>query len=253
MSGDQLSTLTRFQVGGPRFQTVEGPSSLTLTCPSFLSIHVESLAYGRRAGKGAATLCNGKKDRSPMEDCLDTSLLEQWREECRGRNSCEHQVTEGMLDLGAACSRMKPEMRVNHTCVSCAPWAALLAGDDCALKSLLVNGWVDQEEPQDVGVDARSLLVEALHSSLDLEQHSKEDLTSREDVEGKGGLCGLAALYWALTDTIYTTSQVATMGYMDMRKTMQGVLEGEAEGLNVATDKQLLELYESCKFSYLLV
>ena len=249
----RISTLTRCQVAGPRVQTVAGPSLLTLTCPSFLSVHLVSLVYGRRAGKGVATLCNGKMDRSPMTDCLDTSLLEQWREECRGRNSCEHQVTEGMLHLGAACSRVKPEMRVNHTCVNCAPWAKLIAADDCAHKSLLVNGWVGQEEPEEVGVDARSLLVEALHSFLDPDKHSKEDLSSREDVEWKGGLCGLAALYWALTDTLYTTSKVATMGYLDMRKAMQEVLEKEAEDLDVATDEQLLELYELCeldKFGY---
>ena len=252
MSGDQSSTLTMCQVAGPRQQTVEGPSLLTLTCPSFLSIHLVSLVYGRRAGKGPATLCNSKKDRSPTTDCLDSSLLEPWREECRGRSSCQHQVTEGLLDLGAACARMKPEMKVNHTCINCAPWAALLAGDDCALKSLLVNRWVDQEELQEPGMDARSLLVEALHTSLDPEQHSKEDLTSREELEVKGGLCGLAALYWALTDTLYTTSQVATMGYMDMRETMQGAMEGDSKRLVVTTDEHLLELYESCRFSILL-
>ena len=68
-------------------------------------------------------------------------------------------------------------------------------------------------------------------------------------MDKKGGLCGLAALYWALTDTLYTTSKVATMGYLDMRKAMQEVLEKEAEDLDVATDEQLLELYQSCEFS----
>ena len=33
-------------------------------------------------------------------------------------------------------------------------------------------------------------------------------LTSRRPIELKGGLCGLAALYWALTDTFFNPSQL---------------------------------------------
>ena len=61
-------------------------------------------------------------------------------------------------------------------------------------------------------------------------------------MDKKGGLCGLAALYWALTDTLYTTSKVATMGYLDMRKAMQGVMgESIKDG-----DEVLLETYHKC-------
>ena len=37
---------------------------------------------------------------------------------------------------------------------------------------------------------------------------SQQSLTSRRPVELKGGLCGLAAFYWALTDTLFTPSQL---------------------------------------------
>ena len=34
------------------------------------------------------------------------------------------------------------------------------------------------------------------------------DINPRNTVDRKGGLCGMAALYWALTDTFLTPSQV---------------------------------------------
>ena len=83
----------------------------------------------------------------------------------------------------------------------------------------------------------------ALSKVLDPGQHGLADISARPAVDKKGGLCGLSALYWALTDTLYTTSQVATMGYMDMRKAMQEVMgESIKEG-----DEALLEAYHKCK------
>ena len=77
---------------------------------------------------------------------------------------------------------------------------------------------------------------------LDPEQHGLADISARPAMDKKGGLCGLAALYWALTDTLYTTSKVATMGYLDMRKAMQGVMgESIKDG-----DEVLLEAFHKC-------
>jgi hypothetical protein len=64
-------------------------------------------------------------------------------------------------------------------------------------------------------------------------------------VEPKGGLCGLAALHWALADTLLTPSQLLAMGYKDMRAAI-----GAAMGVVIAArvvDEALLEDYGECK------
>ena len=81
----------------------------------------------------------------------------------------------------------------------------------------------------------------------------------RSATEFKGGLCGLAALYWALTDTIYSPSQLTRflvlvsrlkallslfrMEYKDMRAAIEDTMESSStEG-----DQILLEEFSDCK------
>ena len=77
--------------------------------------------------------------------------------------------------------------------------------------------------------------------------------------EFKGGLCGLAALYWALTDTIYSPSQLTRsftshvqfqfvcflrrMEHKDMTAAIEDIIESNStEG-----DQVLLEQFSNCK------
>ena len=82
---------------------------------------------------------------------------------------------------------------------------------------------------------------------------------SRNAIELKGGLCGLSALYWALTDTILTASQltrflvleeeknhwnsVYRMDHNDMRAAIEDIMgSNSTEG-----DQILLEEFSNCK------
>lgn len=101
-------------VAGARISTVAGPSLLTLTCPSFLSVYITAATYGRERGKDQ--LCGVEKDRPPADDCLSTEVLERLRQQCLGLANCTITATEGMVDLGDTCTRQKKELKTNHTC-----------------------------------------------------------------------------------------------------------------------------------------
>ena len=101
-------------VAGARVSTVAGPSLLSLTCPSFLSVYITTATYGRE--KGEDQLCSGEKDRPPAEDCLSTEVVDRLRQQCLGLDNCTLTATEGMVDLGDTCTRQKKELKTNHTC-----------------------------------------------------------------------------------------------------------------------------------------
>jgi hypothetical protein len=62
-----------------------------------------------------------------------------------------------------------------------------------------------------------------------------------------GGLCGLASLYQALENTIYTVSQLTLLTYGDMRAAMAEEMGSNATATATLTDTALLEQYYACK------
>jgi hypothetical protein len=62
-----------------------------------------------------------------------------------------------------------------------------------------------------------------------------------------GGLCGLASLYQALENTIYTVSQLTLLTYADMRAAIAEEMGTNATATATLTDTALLEQYYACK------
>ena len=114
------------------------------------------------------------------------------------------------------------------------------------------------------GVDLKAALIENLNNHLDGSVHSVPELSYRypeqtkggatrytplccREVSGKqGGLCGVAAIYQALEDTILTTSALARMDYDGMRELIQEELNLEKSTL---ADMELLDQYHKCVWS----
>ena len=67
-------------------------------------------------------------------ECIDNSLLEVWRSECRSKSHCSFKVTEGFVQMDYSCGR-RMEMRVEHLCGNC--WDSNLWGVICLLFSEL--------------------------------------------------------------------------------------------------------------------
>ena len=87
---------------------------LEIVCPTFLSIHIRSATYGRKAN--TKTVCTGVKDAGPPVDCLDTTVLDQARSACHGNYSCSVGVAGSLADLSANCNTNKKELNITHTC-----------------------------------------------------------------------------------------------------------------------------------------
>ena len=60
----------------------------------------------------------------------------------------------------------------------------------------------------------------SLNKVLDEEEHSLPELQSRDTTAASGGLCGLAATYQALHDTLLTPSQLKKMNHISMKETI---------------------------------
>ncbi len=95
--------------------------------------------------------------------------------------------------------------------------------------------------------DAKTELIGQLYNVLNKTSHSIPDLSLRKVQSPNNGLCGLAALYKALYDTILTKAALKQMGYMDMRsKISEEISNMENElyaNLLLLGDTELLKRY----------
>ena len=113
---------------GPLVPSVSGPSMLNLKCPAFLKIFITDLQYGRKLGKWeqchvktegwGSLVCLSSKQWSSSRlppQCLDNSLLDDWRSKCLSRSNCAFKVVEGFVQMDRTCEG-KMEMRTEHIC-----------------------------------------------------------------------------------------------------------------------------------------
>ena len=96
--------------------------------------------------------------------------------------------------------------------------------------------------------DTKQAMVKELSKLLSPEEHSVPELAARNAQDGQGGLCGLAALYPSLTDTLVSPSSLVTMGYPDLRGTMASTLGLTTKLLLKVDDKQLVKDYTKRMF-----
>ena len=86
-------------------------------------------------------------------------------------------------------------------------------------------------------LDKRSLLAISLNSVLDEEEHSLPELQSRDTTASSGGLCGIAATFQALHDTLLTPSQLKKMSHISMKEAIL-----EELGMDLVLAKTELDL-----------
>ena len=117
-------------------------------------------------------------------------------------------------------------------CVDCsqywADWAGFnLVSDnrDCLPRALLALNWATSEEVAVTSeADQKDLLVEGLRGALNPQYHSMPDLSKRSLTGKQGSLCGLAALYSSLADTVLTKAQLMAYDKESMRKFIQKII-----------------------------
>ena len=90
---------------------------------------------------------------------------------------------------------------------------------NCLDVALIENRWAKYEDIADItDIDKQLILITALNKALDPEEHSLQELQYREISKSSGGLCGMAAMYQALHDTLLTQSQLSKMGHRGMKE-----------------------------------
>ena len=70
---------------------------------------------------------------------------------------------------------------------------------------------------------------------------------SRPIQSPNGGLCGLASLYQALENTVYTPSELTEFSYPGMRAAITSEIGSNSTATAGLTDSALLDAYYSCK------
>ena len=119
---------------------------------------------------------------------------------------------------------------------------------DCLDTTLTLNGWATEEEVAGFGdTEKKSRAVESLHLFLNPDIHSLPDLGKREMVSDQGGLCGLAALYHALVNTIATASMLRQLDYDTMRELIASEINIKRGDLPGYIDSALLSEFHECK------
>ena len=105
--------------------------------------------------------------------------------------------------------------------VICTPWHQYVysVSENCLDTALTINRWAKSSDITYMSdLDKRSLLAISLNQVLDEEEHSLPELQSRETTASSGGLCGIAATYQALHDTLLTPSQLKKMNHISMKE-----------------------------------
>lgn len=138
--------------------------------------------------------------------------------------------------------------------VECFPWYNTVNSPDCVKENLLKNDWIAPDAIKDLQkADAKFILINKLNSLLDSSIHTIPDLSLREVNSDYDGLCGLAATYKALYDTILTESELKTMNYDSMRSVILeelNVFDESLEDLIHQSDFELLRNYHKGKVLY---
>ena len=115
---------------------------------------------------------------------------------------------------------------------------------NCLDVSLVENRWAKYEDIAEMAdLDKRSLLAIALNQALDEEEHSLPELQSREITASSGGLCGMAAMYQALHDTLLTQSQLKKMNHIQMKEAILTELEKDLVLAKTELDLKVLQWY----------
>ena len=93
-------------------------------------------------------------------------------------------------------------------------------------------------------------LIKMLSKYYDGNIHSEVDLRMREETSEKGSLCGMAAVYQAGLQTLFSISEIKQMSYNDVKIKIGELLGLDGTDSKKAVDVNLLtSYYEGVIFS----
>ena len=85
--------------------------------------------------------------------------------------------------------------------------------------------------------DILDTLIKKLSKYYDSSIHSEIDLRMREETSDKGSLCGMAAVYQAGLQTLFSISELKQMSYNDVK-----IKIGEYVGLDATNAKKAVDV-----------
>ena len=96
------------------------------------------------------------------------------------------------------------------------------------------------------------LLKEMLTFYLNGKVHTSLDLGFRKVLSTHGSLCGMAALYRAAADTIFTVFELKNMAYDDLKASLIIEIGQDPDANRLQADELLLENYYSSMYMHVL-
>ena len=97
-----------------------------------------------------------------------------------------------------------------------------------------------------IDADKKNILMTNLNRWFDGEIHTLIDLSIRDVSSDKGSLCGMAAVYQALENTVFTKSELKEMTYDDGRVKIAEEMGQDPKKAKKMTDAQILTDYHKC-------
>ena len=120
--------------------------------------------------------------------------------------------------------------------------------ENCLNLALSLNQWASDEELSEYEeADKKNALMNNLNKMLDPDIHTFIDLSMRDVSGGTGSLCGLAAMYQALLNTILTKSQLKKYSYDAMKAKMAEEMLKDPKSIRKTKDSDLLNDFFLCK------
>ena len=112
---------------------------------------------------------------------------------------------------------------------------------------MVQNKWANEEELKLLAdADKKNMLVTNLNRWFNGEVHTLIDLSIRDAIAAKGSLCGMAAVYQAVENTILTKSEVKKLSYDECRFKMSEEMGEDPKAAKKLTDLEVLTAYHKC-------
>ena len=96
--------------------------------------------------------------------------------------------------------------------------------------------------------DKKNILMTNLNRWFNGKVHTLVDLSIRDITAEKGSLCGMAAVYQALHNTILTKSEIKELSYDDGRFKIAEEMKEDPKAAKKLTDVEVLTAFHGCGY-----
>ena len=128
-------------------------------------------------------------------------------------------------------------------------WDDYVEDPACLATALLQNSWSDEESLASMqDADKKNILISKLNKNLNSEIQTLSDLSMRPVNAQVDGLCGIAAIYQALSSTLLTKSQLRNYDYESMKKYILEMIEHFSSYAYINYNKWKKDLKKSDRF-----